>query len=457
MTQPNIVLIVLDTVRSDVFSESLSDGNMPYLASIAKDFNIFYNCIAPSSWTVPSHVSLFTGLYPSEHNVHEDRDNKQSAILMNKILDYEGNTLPESLKKIGYSTYGFVANPNLMPGTGFERGFDYLTFIDMFSEINDITEAFKKTIKEKYPDSYNDIISLANNFSYRELLSFSKKSSNAVKIPYLIYNYKKYNNNMKSSGYPSLKGGKNIVNIIDNSYIKEPFFMFVNFMEAHDPYILANGELFSGEANKMLRYLSGDSNLSNRQLSTFKQLYKNELNVLDAYLEKIINFLIRTNSYDNSVIVITADHGQNFGEDHYYGHGILLSDSLLRVPLMIKFLGQRASISPKGYQSLVNVYQFLLNSGKGAVDPANLTSDYVFAESFGIQDDYRQIFKGNYDVVKKLSRFDNRMLALYKDGHKFLFNINGTSVVSDENLPFPKEIDNIILEFLGPKYKIEEP
>ena len=89
--------------------------------------------------------------------------------------------------------------------------------------------------------------------------------------------------------------------------------------------------------------------------------------------------------------------------------------------------------------------------------PRNLTSDYVFAESFGIQDDYRQIFKGNYDVVKKLSRFDNRMLALYKDGHKFLFNINGTSVVSDENLPFPKEIDNIILEFLGPKYKIEEP
>lgn len=456
MNKPNIILIVLDTVRSDILAESIDNGNMPYLASLAKDFNTFNNCIAPSSWTVPSHVSLFTGLYPSEHNVHEDKDNKQSVILMNKIMDYEGNTLPESLKELGYSNYGFVANPNLMPGSGFERGFEYLYFSDMFLEINDVTETFKKNIKKKYPNTYKDIINLANNFSYRELSAFAKTPSNAIKIPYLIRNYRKYQNNMKVAGYPELKGGKNIVNVIESSFMKEPLFMFVNFMEAHDPYIVGNGELFSGEANKMLRYLSGDSNISNNQISHYRHLYQNEMNILDKYLERIINFLIKNNSYNNSVIVITADHGQNFGEEHYYGHGVLLSDSLVRVPLLIKFPGQKIFGKFDGYQSLVNVYQFLLNSGKGVIDPAYLTTDYVFAESFGIQDDYKEIFRGNDGIIKRLSEFDRRKLALYKDGHKFLFNVNDTSVIPEGNVKQPEEIYNIILEFLGTKYKIME-
>jgi arylsulfatase A-like enzyme len=455
VSQPNIILIVLDTVRYDAFSESLSNGSMPRLASFIDEFNIFDNCIAPSPWTVPSHVSLFTGLYPSEHNVHEDTNHKQSTILMNKVLNFEGNVLPESLKEFGYTTYGFVANPNLMPGTGFERGFDYLLFSDMFSEINDVYYAFRRTIEKKYPDSYKDILKLANNFSYRELLYFSKKPSNAIKMPYLIYNYIKYSHSIKISGFPLMKGGKNIVNIVGNSSFKEPFFMFLNFMEAHDPYVLANGELFSGEARKMLRYLGGDSNIGKSQLSHFKELYRSEISLLDTFLGKIMDFLIKTKYYDESLIVITSDHGQNFGEEHYYGHGILLSDSLVRIPLMIKLPWQRKYEGQSGYQSLVNVYQFLLNSGKGVISPELLTSDHVFAESFGIQEDYREMFRKDHEMIEKLSEFDKRRLVVYKNSHKFSFNINDSVASADRNSAVAGEISNILIGFLGQKYKIK--
>ena len=456
MNNPNIVLIVLDTVRNDVFSKSVSSGYMPYLSSLSRDFNRFEKCIAPSPWTVPSHVSLFTGMYPSEHNVHEDKNNKQSEIIMDKILNYEGNTLTESLKEFGYSTYGFVANPNLMPGTGFERGFDYLSFSDMFSDLTEAREKFKKTIQRKYPNTYKDIINLANNFSYEELRSFIKTPSNIMKIPYLAYKYRGYIKEMKSGGYPESKAGKDIVNNIAGSHIKEPFFMFVNLMEAHDPYILANGELFSGEANKMLRYLSGDSNISKKQLFHFEQLYRNELSILDRYVEKIINYLIATNSYENSVIVITSDHGQNFGEDHYYGHGVLLSESLLRVPLMVKLPGHEISKTSEGYQSLVNIYKFLLNSGKGMVDTDLLTSNYVFAETFGIQENYRKIFKKNSDIIQKLTKFDKRRMAIYWNDHKILLDVHDNYATFEGNFKPSTEIYNITSEFLGSKYKIKE-
>lgn len=455
-SKPNIVLIVLDTVRYDVLSESISTGDMPYLAKLKNDFNFFHDCIAPSPWTVPSHASLFTGKYPSYHNVHEDNDINQFTIVMNKIIDYPGNTLTESLKNLGYSTYGFVANPYLMPGTGFERGFDFLSFSDMFSDIFDAREKFKVTIRTLYPNNYEDIINLANNFSYSRLVSFIRYPQNIMKIPLLTLKYSSFIKEMKKSGYPVFKAGSNISYDIFNSHLNEPFFLFVNFMEAHDPYILANGELFSGEASKMLRFLSGDLNLNKKLLELYKKLYKEELKLLDGYIEKIIKFLFRIGCYDDTVIVITSDHGQCFGEDHFYGHGILLLESLLRVPLLVKLPDQELFGQPKGYQSLVNVHKFLLQSGKGIIAPDLLSSEYVFAESFGIQEDYRTILKGKNDIIQKLSMFDKRKLAVYYKNHKFSLNFENDSVYYENHGPNSEIINKIILEFLGEKYKIRE-
>lgn len=424
MNKPNIVLIVLDTCRKDLFSEAISKGFMPNLKSLLIDFNIFDQNISPSPWTTPSHVSLFTGLYPSEHKVHEDAKLKQSSVIMENIKNFDGKLLPEILRERGYSTYAFVANPNLAPRTGFERGFDYFFYSDMFSDIFEKLKDFKGQLARKYPKDYDAIIELSNNFSFSRIFSFAKQGFNFLKLPYLYINYLTLMTEIKKSKYPLVKGGKNIINNVINSYVNEPFFIFINFMETHDPYRISTGELFSGEGTKMLRYLAGDSILSCSALNEFKSIYLEELRVVDRYMMEIFKKLKMDNSYDETVIIITADHGQSFGEDHFYGHGVFLSDVLVRVPLLVKLPWSEKISQNSGYQSLVNVFEFILSCSSGIVDGKLLTSDVVFSESFGIQDDYVKILNENKEIINSLLKLDHRRLALYSLNSMVCFDIN---------------------------------
>ena len=123
---------------------------------------------------------------------------------------------------------------------------------------------------------------------------------------------------------------------------------------------------------------------------------------------------------------------------------------------MVKLPGQEIYKTPEGYQSLVNIYKFLLNSGKGMIDPSLLTSNYIFAETFGIQENYKEIFKENRDIIQKLIKFDERRMAIYKDDHKLLLDVHDNSSTFEGNFKPCTKIYDIISEFLGPKYKIKE-
>jgi arylsulfatase A-like enzyme len=71
--RPNIILVVCDTLRKDTLGVYGGPANTPNLKKFAKDAVVYDNCIAPASWTFPSHVSIFTGLYSGEHGVHETK------------------------------------------------------------------------------------------------------------------------------------------------------------------------------------------------------------------------------------------------------------------------------------------------------------------------------------------------------------------------------------------------
>ncbi len=462
MRVPNIVLIVIDTCREDLLSNAISKDMMPNLKSVLGDFNIFKQNISPSPWTTPSHVSLFTGLYPSEHKVHEDGISKQSSVIMEKIKTFDGKLLPETLREKGYSTYGFVANPNLMPGTGFERGFNYLFFSDMFSDLSDELDAFRERLLKRYSKDFDEILDIANNFSLSRLLLYTKCRSNILKLPYLLTNYLIFLNGVKRFNYPLIKGGDYIVANIQNSFFNEPYFIFVNFMETHDPYKISSGKLFSGEGEKMLRYLAGDHTLSESELSKFKSIYLDELSEIDKYLGKIIKKLKQSGSYDDSIFVITSDHGQSFGENHFYGHGVFVSDALVRVPLLLK-LPQNKKITPSsGYQSLVNIYEFIVSCSNGILDSKLLTSDTVYSESFGIQEDYTKLFKRDINLLNTLKKLDHRRLAVYCHDSKMVLNINDKlATISKIGHPSTKEEESVsdcvenALRFLGPKFTLE--
>ena len=113
---PNILFIVLDTQRRDRLSlYGYGRETSPHLDAFARDAAIFERGIAPAQWTIPSHVSMFTGLYPSVHQVTQGSDQ----------ISGMHPTLPEILHGAGYHTVGFCNNPLVgVLNNGLQRGFD---------------------------------------------------------------------------------------------------------------------------------------------------------------------------------------------------------------------------------------------------------------------------------------------------------------------------------------------
>ena len=121
---PNIILIVLDTVRADHVSCSGASARAttPFLDSLAAKGLVFPQARSPSNWTLPAHASIFTGLLPSEHGCHFEH----------RFLAEEAQTLAEVLRDQGYVTAGFSCNVNVGRAFNLTQGFD--SFAEIWSD-----------------------------------------------------------------------------------------------------------------------------------------------------------------------------------------------------------------------------------------------------------------------------------------------------------------------------------
>src|SRR6267143_1347962 len=120
--EPNVILIVCDTLRKDVLGLYNGEAKTPHLKKLAKDSVVYENAIAPAPWTFPSHVSMFTGMYSSVHGIHETETNRTADLIpLNKKLD--ARRLADFLKSTGYSTMGISNNIQVSRFTGFDIGF----------------------------------------------------------------------------------------------------------------------------------------------------------------------------------------------------------------------------------------------------------------------------------------------------------------------------------------------
>ena len=146
----NIVLITIDTLRADHLScYGYERTTSPNIDAIAEKGIVFSNTIAPSSWTAPSMVSLFTSVYPINHGVVHGFIKNGKTILNQEVFSPEMITLPEILKAHGYTTFGIAANLHLSEQFGFGRGFDYYTCLPWSPApaVNKTLSAWRDTIK----------------------------------------------------------------------------------------------------------------------------------------------------------------------------------------------------------------------------------------------------------------------------------------------------------------------
>ncbi len=403
--QPNIILLVLDTARKDALSIYGNKANTPYLDAFAADAVVFNNCIAPAPWTIPSHASFFTGKYPSEHGIDVTKEAKCLALkrAMNQVST---ETLPEFMsRKASYNTVGFSANYFVCPGSGFDRGFDIFNYRDV----------------RGIEDNEMEIIDgeLKNHEQGRKQIAWDLIKQGQIRnLAQLYLTYSRIKRRQKKLHYPLTKGGNEIVQRIKEADLRDPFFLFANLMELHEPYEKYEMDNWSFS----LEDLFGLKEIPPFVLERIKQRYYLVAGQLDSFFGRFIQELREKRLYDDSVIVVVSDHGQAFKEKNYYGHGLFLHDEIIQVPLMIKFPNNRKFQVKNGYQSLVDLPKLIHEViEEGNVTNDTLTRDRAFSESFGIH--YQFIPKGSgreiHDVQRK---------AIFKDGYKLVLNLSNEAI-----------------------------
>ncbi len=368
----NISVIVLDTMRADIFYDMLKKDR----SSVFSEFYKVEKCISPESWTLPAHASLFTGMYPSQHGCHETRTVKALDIEQIKLRK---KTIVTELKSKGYKTYGISANPYLHPVYGFDE-FDVFKeesyFTDNFGSVFEVSEKLKPLIA-KYRNVYGANALKISIAMLKEDPNLFLETAATSLFPTFMSVFKK----LKAKaieGWPLEKGGKNIVKNIKETKFKEPFFLFANFMEAHEPYVGKKGKDFNWPTPFMIKKTEPEL------VRLWKKLYIKASKKAYNYGIKTAETLL-SRFGENQMIIITSDHGQCFGEHGFIGHGTMLYDEIVRVPLIIHIPSSFRSEKSKQFSSLVNIKQFIMSALGGEENAAaKLYSKEVFAQSFGI-------------------------------------------------------------------------
>ncbi len=315
--RPNILWIVWDTARADHLGlYGAERETTPFLDEWAQGARVFEDCLSTAGYTLPSHASMFTGLLPSEHCA----DNRT------KWLDDRYTTIAEVLRSVGYQTYLYSANPHISSSGNFQQGFDVAEhpwspkFVDRATAI----------VRSKLPDEDHSS-ELGSRF--RDAEEGKEKLS--------VWN-------IKAAGELAEEAALGWLRTIDR---ERPFFVFVNYMEAHRPYIpprrfrertmspeqIARSYTVDRSWVPMWEYTFGLREFTEEEIELTRATYDATLAELDELFRSLIEKLERAGHLDDTVIILTSDHGEHLGEQHMLDHQYSVYQPLLRVPLVVHY------------------------------------------------------------------------------------------------------------------------
>ena len=410
--EPDILLIVCDSLRKDMMQLYGGEAKTPNILKLAEDSVVYDEAIAPSPWTFPSHVSLFTGLYLNEHKVHETEKDKLLDLTKFNI-ELKAERIAEYLHEKGYKTLGISNNPMVSTQTAFDTGFDNFFMIDPFP-INKEDPIFQEA--KKLGASPKEIaIKLLKQGKLKKIIEFAKFRKREKLISDVI-------------NFPTDKGAELTDKLLINNNWESKFFRFVNFLEVHEPYKNYNSK-------EVWDNVTGIRKMSDESIKNIKKEYTAEIEYLDKEIGKLITAVKKAGKYDNTLIIITSDHGQAFNEHGYMLHSTYLYEELTRIPLIIKYPGNRKFEKKNGYQNLVYIQKLIKDVINGD-DDSSIYSETTFSEAYGAVIVLPGGYKDREDYVKKT--YEKVRKAVYKDGYKL--TVNGTDGIIEEFMKDNKEI-----------------
>ena len=414
---PNFVLVVADTTRADGFGLGTGGGAAPGLAAAAAGGRSYLRATSPSPWTAPAHASLFTGLAPSEHgvwrpNLFDDEGRARPKPVRGEVAE---RWLPVRLAAAGYRTLGISANPWVAPYFGFDQGF----------------ERFQSTRSKGAAWSKRSLPSRLGRKLPVPVAVRLRRRPLAAKLRRLG---------------PDM-GARQAVATMSAwlAESRQPFFAFLNLMEAHWPYRPPlDFEGFSAaEARRavdllarlgqfkafQLRAFFEHATLAPEDLAMLRRLYLGEVSYLDGCLKELLDRLDDAGRLDDTVVVIVADHGEQLGEHGLFGHGSSLYEQLVHVPLLVlgpaELVGRGTEPARVSTQRLYQAFQDWVRA-----EEATLVNDELaLAEYEGLwhhAGSIRRMRGGGHD-----SRLKATIWAVYDQDWKYVRDATGAEALYD--------------------------
>jgi arylsulfatase A-like enzyme len=283
----NVILISLDTLRADHLGVyGYQRNTSPNIDAFANESVVFEKAIAPSSWTLPSHASVFTGLAPSEHG---------AVVLGDTVVGGHHTTLAELAKDHGYVTGAVTGGGTLAPLTGLAQGFDTYDVITERAEIAfDAAAKWIEGVDEAPFFLFVHTFEIHDPYNPPEEFAERFIDSDAGDLP--------------RSMRPTLR----------------PNFPVANRVVRQGGSIMPNSPAVN------------DSRLRKHMVD----LYDGGIAYTDHVLGEFFRALRDRNLWESTVIVLFSDHGEEFWEHGGVGHGMTLYEEQLHVPLIIKLAGE---------------------------------------------------------------------------------------------------------------------
>jgi arylsulfatase A-like enzyme len=275
----SILLVSIDTLRADhLGAYGYPRPTSPFLDELAGEGTLFETAISSAPWTLPAHASLFSGLYPSTHRAVDGSEAIADTVTL----------AAEIFQQEGFATGGFVASWFVSENYGFDRGFDQF-------------ESFQQTLK--------------NN--HKNKIPAAQVVNGAVDW-------------LQANG-------------------ENPFFLFVHLYDAHFNYNppAEHGALFeTGYVGPRPLYRNyffyGENQMDPGLLAQEIAMYDGEIHYIDAELRRLHEKLEEMGLANDVLVVVTADHGEEFFERGSWGHAHTLYDEVIRVPLIARGPGVMA-------------------------------------------------------------------------------------------------------------------
>lgn len=290
--RPNILLVSIDSLRSDhLGSYGYERDTSPFMDELAARGARFENAVSTTSWTLPAHAAMMTGLNDSTHGLVDN----------GLRLSDDHLTLAELLSSEGYRTAGFYGAPYLHPTFGMGQGYE--VYQSCMSEAADDGEVVRNSARSGKAPSHADVT--------------GPRTANFVK-----------------GWAATIKPG-------------ESWFAFVHLWDVHYDFIAPQEyvDLFDPDYQGSVdgRLMSNREikrDMAPRDLAHVKALYDAEIRFTDDILRGIFEDLEARGMLDNTLIIVTSDHGEEFFEHGSKGHNKTLFEEVVRVPLFILWPGQ---------------------------------------------------------------------------------------------------------------------